>query len=71
MLHNDSYFDESKLIFAPSKSKSAIIGQILIENSTGIKQMRISMSNSGTPPVCGSVSGGEVEDYLINIVTVG
>lgn len=65
--YDQNGFDSGDLVFAPLKSKSTISGSFTTTAATGLMRMRISMSDSGTPPVCGDIGGGEVEDYTVYI----
>ncbi|GEM_PF-1230183 len=60
-------FENNELVFAPSKNKGTVNGSFQINSNEGITRMRIAMSDSGTPQPCGSIGGGEVEDYPVNI----
>ncbi|WP_321375640.1 putative Ig domain-containing protein [uncultured Draconibacterium sp.] len=69
--YDQNGFDTNDLVFAPSKSKSAITGNFTTRSNVGITRMRIMMSDSGTPSPCNSIAGGEIEDYLVNIQPAG
>ena len=69
--YDQNGFNSNDLVFAPSKSKSAITGSFTTTSDVGITRMRIIMSDSGTPAPCTNISGGEIEDYLVNIQPAG
>ncbi|NIO80981.1 MAG: PKD domain-containing protein, partial [Candidatus Aminicenantes bacterium] len=60
--------DTGEQVFSGSGS-SVVTGSFTVPGSTiiGDTRMRVSMSYSSYPPVCGSFSYGEVEDYTANI----
>jgi PKD repeat protein len=60
--------DTGEEVFAGSGS-STVSGSFTVPGSAplGDTRMRVSMSYSTYPPVCGSFTYGEVEDYTVNI----
>jgi uncharacterized repeat protein (TIGR02543 family) len=60
--------DAGEEVFAGSGS-SVVNGNFTVPSTTiiGDTRMRVSMSYSTYPPICGSFSYGEVEDYTVNI----
>jgi uncharacterized repeat protein (TIGR02543 family) len=64
--------DSGEQVFSGSGS-SVVSGSFTVPGSTiiGNTRMRVSMSYSTYPPICGSFTYGEVEDYTANISGVG
>jgi len=60
--------DTGEEVFAGSGS-SVVSGNFTVPGTTitGNTRMRVSMSYSSYPPICGSFTYGEVEDYTVNI----
>ncbi len=60
--------DTGEQVFSGSGS-SVVSGNFTVPTSSliGNTRMRVSMSYSTYPPVCGSFAEGEVEDYTVNI----
>jgi Zn-dependent metalloprotease/uncharacterized membrane protein len=65
------FSDAGEEVFSGSGS-SVVSGSFTIPSGTvnGDTRMRVSMSYSTYPPVCGTFTYGEVEDYTINITAV-
>jgi len=60
--------DSGEQVFSGSGS-SVVSGSFTVPTSTliGNTRMRVSMSYSSYPPICGTFTYGEVEDYTVNI----
>ena len=65
--HNQA-FDANELVYSGS-SRGTIATSVTIPSSTdpGVTGMRVSMRYGGQPPLCGSFTWGEVEDYRVAI----
>jgi Zn-dependent metalloprotease/PKD repeat protein len=65
---DQDFEDAGEEVFAGSGS-SVVNGNFTVPTSTltGNTRMRVSMSYSTYPPICGTFTYGEVEDYTVNI----
>jgi len=70
-LNRDRAFTASELMYTSSSSSAVTANFSIPATATaGPTRMRVVMSyGSATPPLCGSFSYGEVEDYTVNIQT--
>ncbi len=70
--HDQDFEDTGEEVFSGSGS-SAVSGSFTVPSGAplGTTRMRVSMSYSSAPPVCGSFSYGEVEDYTFNVTSGG
>jgi PKD repeat protein len=59
--------DAGEQVLTRSLTKVAITGTFTLPAFTGTTRMRISMSDASVPLPCAQFSGGEVEDYTVNI----
>ena len=65
---DQDFEDSGEQVFSGSGS-SVVNGNFTVPTSTitGDTRMRVSMSYSTYPPICGTFTYGEVEDYTVNI----
>jgi uncharacterized repeat protein (TIGR02543 family) len=65
---DNDFEDAGEEVFSGSGS-SVVSGSFTVPTSTvtGDTRMRVSMSYSTYPPICGTFTYGEVEDYTVNI----
>jgi uncharacterized repeat protein (TIGR02543 family) len=69
---DQDFEDSGEQVFSGSGS-SVVNGNFTVPTSTitGNTRMRVSMSYSTYPPICGTFTYGEVEDYTVNISSTG
>lgn len=63
------FADAGETAYSSNGTQSTFTGTITVPASAsiGLTRMRVSMQYAAAPPVCGTYTYGEVEDYLLNI----